>query len=103
MISTIRLSLSILIATLITLSGQARPTDFEIIIGRVVSELMETTIDDSSVAAILGRMKKDGSFGDINYSDLSRTAGFPHRRHTADLVYLAKAYKNKESKYYKSN
>ena len=39
---------------------------------------------------------------DINYEDLSRTAGFPHRRHTADLVYLARAYKTKTSRFYHS-
>ena len=103
MISTFRIIFLILFATLLTLSAQAWATDFEIIKERVVAELMETLSDDKSVAAILARMKKDGCFGDINYADLSRTAGFPHWRHTADLVYLAKAYKNKKSKYYKSN
>ncbi len=38
----------------------------------------------------------------INYDDLSRTASFPHGGHTRDLVYLAKAYKNKKSKYYRN-
>src|SRR5688572_26147616 len=81
---------------------QAPADDFDIIKSRVVAELMKTDVDDNRVEKILGRMKPDGSFQDINYDDLSRTAGFPHRMHTADLVYLAKAYKNKKSKFYKS-
>ena len=40
-------------------------------------------------------------FLDINYNDLSRTAG-SSRHHTSDLVYMAKAYKSKKSKFYKS-
>src|SRR5690606_37615064 len=76
--------------------------DFDIIRKRVVDELMKTPVDDSHVEEILSRMLPDGSFRDINYTDLSRTAGFPHRRHTSDLVYLAKAFKSRQSKYYKS-
>jgi chondroitin AC lyase len=36
-------------------------------------------------------MNEVGSFQGINYDDLSRTAGFPHRFHTENLVYMAKA------------
>ena len=77
--------------------------DFAVIKDRVIAELMKTEIDDDRVKTIVGRMKEDGSFGDINYVDLSRTAGFPQRRHTSDLVYLAKAYRNKYSAFFKSN
>ena len=65
--------------------------DFQTIKGRVVAEVMKSEVDDKDVDAILTRMKSDGSFNDINYADLTRTAGFPHRRHTGDLVDLAKA------------
>jgi len=75
--------------------------DFEIIKDRVIAELMKTEIDDDRVKTIVGRMDVDGSFGDINYVDLSRTAGFPQRRHTSDLVYLAKAYRKKTSAFFK--
>lgn len=76
--------------------------DFDIIKGKVVAELLKSGSDDREVEAILARMTPDGSFSDINYDDLSRTAGFPHRRHTLDLVHLAKAYKSRASKFYKS-
>ncbi|CAN5921915.1 polysaccharide lyase 8 family protein [soil metagenome] len=102
MISASRIFLPLIIVALFTWSVNAQPDDFETIKGRVVAELMKTNIKDSNVETILGRMKKEGSFEDINYDDLSRTAGFPHRKHTSDLVYLAKAYKSKDSKYYQS-
>ena len=73
--------------------------DFDVIKKRVVAELMKRPVDDSDVNEILSKMESDGSFRDINYTDLSRTAGFPHRRHTSNLVTLARAYKNKKSKY----
>ncbi|MDT8303889.1 MAG: polysaccharide lyase family 8 super-sandwich domain-containing protein, partial [Sedimentisphaerales bacterium] len=63
---------------------------------------MKTSIDDGRVEIIMDKMDEDGSFKDINYVDLSRTAGFPQRNHTYNLVYLAKAYKNKASSYYRN-
>lgn len=67
---------------------------------RVVAELMTTSISTKQVNDILHRMDAEGSFPEIDYQDLSRTAGFPHRHHTADLVYLAKAYAIPSSPYY---
>jgi len=74
--------------------------DFDVIKERVIQELMEDPVDDTQVEAILAAMKPDGSFEGINYDDLSRTAGFPHERHTRNLVYLARAYKHKKSSFY---
>ena len=72
--------------------------DLKIIKDRIVADLMATPINDGTVAAIMAKMNDDGSFKGINYADLSRTASFPHGGHTRDLVYMAKAYKNKQSK-----
>jgi len=82
-------------------STNAKPDDIEIVKERVVAELLKSTIDDVQVETIINKMNEDGSFQGINYTDLSRTAGFPQRYHTYYLVYLAKAYKIKKSKYYK--
>lgn len=93
-----------LIVPLFILNGllsQSQTKDFRIIKERVISELMKFPVDDGRVRDILGQMKEDGSFEGINYEDLSRTAGFPHRNHTGNLVYLARAWKNKESSFYK--
>lgn len=78
----------------------ANPDDFTIIRDRVVAELMKDKTDDARVGEILSRMNDDGSFGDINYDDLSRRAGFPHRHHTYDLVYMAKAWNDQASGFY---
>ncbi|MFO7824648.1 MAG: chondroitin lyase, partial [Cyclobacterium sp.] len=67
---------------------------------RVVDNLLKTSINEREVKSILDRMDESGAFPDINYQDLSRTAGFPHRRHTADLVYLAKAYTKPSSPFF---
>ena len=77
-------------------------SDLEKIKERVVTELMKSEIDDDYIKRISQEMSEDGSFPKINYIDLSRTAGFPHRKHTSYLVDIAKAYKNKSSKYYNS-
>jgi chondroitin AC lyase len=77
--------------------------DFGVIKDRVVAELMKAETDDGRVKDIIGRMDKDGKFKDINYDDLSRTAGFPQRRHVSDLVHLARAYQCKSSEFFESS
>lgn len=99
--SLFRTVLSIMFVALFCLSTKAKPDDFETVKQRVIAELMKTTVDNSRVEEIIQMINNDGSFKGINYEDLSRTAGFPHRKHTSNLVYLAKAYENKSSKYYK--
>ena len=90
-----------LLISFISISARSKQDDFSIIKERVIQELMKTPVDDDQAKVILNKMNEDGSFNDINYEDLSRTAGFPHRRHTSNLVYLAKAYKSKASSFYK--
>ena len=84
------------------LSSPVRANDFSIIKDRVIAELMKPPVDDDRVAAIIRHVNEDGSFDDINYTDLSRTAGFPQRNHTANLVALARAYKSEESQFHRS-
>ncbi len=90
------------LGSFLALTPLKKDDDFTIIKKRVVDELLKTSIDNARVEDIFSRMNPDGSFNDIDYSDLSRTAGFPHRRHTYDLVYLAQAYRTPGSKYHKS-
>ncbi|MBL7815741.1 MAG: hypothetical protein JNL70_12075 [Saprospiraceae bacterium] len=92
------LFLSLLLSNLIN----AQSKDLGIIKQRIITELMSNKPMDSQVETILSKMKEDGSFNDINYSDLSRTASFPHGRHTNDLAYIAKAYKTPKSAFYQS-
>ena len=80
----------------------AQSKDLGIIKQRIITELLQNKPSDKQVETIISKMNEDGSFNDINYSDLSTTASFPHGRHTNDLAYIAKAYKNNASVYYKS-
>jgi len=82
-------------------SFSAKSDDFNIIKQRVIQGLLNSPVDDNNIESIMSLMNDDGSFKGINYEDLSRTAGFPHRRHTGNLVSLATAYKTKTSEYYK--
>ncbi len=100
--STIKTPLLVLIFVLFVSSTKATSDDFEIVKERVIAELLKASIDDDRVETIMSKMNEDGSFQGINYTDLSRTAGFPLRNHTYDLVYLAKAYRIKTSEYYKN-
>jgi len=81
--------LFVIIIVISTFSINAKSDDFNIIKDRVVAELMKTPTEDDQIEVIISKMNEDGSFNDINYVDLSRTAGFPQRNHTYNLVYLA--------------
>lgn len=96
-------SLCLVLLLCSSVSAQQKADDFSIIKDRVVTELMKSEVDDSRVKDILGRMQEDGSYPDINYEDLSRRAGFPHRHHTYDLAYLARAYREPTSAYYEND
>ncbi|XOV93072.1 MAG: polysaccharide lyase family 8 super-sandwich domain-containing protein [Bacteroidota bacterium] len=94
--------LMLVLSSFLSFLSPEKTDDFIIIRTRVVDELLKTTIEKGRVEDILSQMNPDGSFQGIDYADLSRTAGFPHGRHTYNLVYLAEAYKKKSSPYYKS-
>lgn len=99
----IKLCLLISIFAVSTLSAFPTVDDFTIIKERVVAELLKSSVDDQEIKEIRAKLQPDGSFQGINYEDLSRRAGFPHRRHTYWLVDLAKAYQQKTSKIYKDS
>lgn len=90
------------IFVLLTSVCMAQANDIKTIKERIVADLMATKIVDGNVETIVAKMNEDGSFRGINYEDLSRTASFPHGGHTRDLVYMAKAYQTKTSRFYRS-
>lgn len=93
--------LSPLIALFLLQAYTTFANELDTIRTRVVAEMLDTEISDKQVMSILNRMDMDGSFPEIDYADLSRTAGFPHRHHTSNLVYLAQAYSIPSSPFYK--
>lgn len=96
----LRYSFSFLLFFFLTPQAFAQDADINLIKKRVLDELLRGGVRDGEIENILSRIEDDGRFSGINYADLSRTAGFPHRFHTAGLFNLAKAYKIPSSRYY---
>lgn len=84
-----------------SLTAICTPGDFEIIKKRVQESLKVTTIDDNSIDLIISTLEPNGTWPEINYDDVSNE-GFQHSRHSANLVFLAKAYNAKSSEFYES-
>jgi chondroitin AC lyase len=97
-----KINYSFIILLFTCLFANAQNKDLAIIRERITNDLIINKPSDKKVESDLAKMKADGSFNDINYSDLSRTASFPQGRHTYELSNLAIAYKNKTSSYYHS-
>ena len=95
--------LTLFILLLISSVGFAvnKTSDFEIIRQRVVSTLMKRGTNDTEIERILKTFKPDSTWPGINYSDVSRE-GFEHRIHYSNMVELARALKNPQSKYYRN-
>jgi chondroitin AC lyase len=80
--------------------GVSAISDIETVKRRVVDALMESEVDDNEIELLINAFRQDdGTWPGINYDDVSLT-GFEHRHHYSNMVSLARAYKNKSSKYY---
>ena len=88
------------ILSLVQFTAHSKP-DFDIIKDRIRQELMAPPVDDAEVAKLIETIREDGTWPGINYEDVSRTA-FEHRYHLANMVELARAYKQADSKFTKS-
>lgn len=97
-----KIFLSVFLIQLISSTLCAQSADLITIKNRVLEELFQTKPDDDMVETILAKLNDDGSFKDINYTDLSRTASFPHRQHLYDLEVLGKSFNTKTSAFYKN-
>ena len=82
--------------------GISQSNDLVTIKERVIEELFLIKTHDKAIETILSKLNEDGSFNDINYTDLSRTASFPHGQHTSNLANLGKAFNTKTSIFYQS-
>ncbi len=76
-------------------------SDILIIKERVIKELLLPEVRDSKINSLIEKFKEDGTWSDIDYEDYTRE-GFRHREHAANILTLARAYKNKSSAYYKN-
>ncbi len=82
------------------IKGECAISDFEKVKQLVVESLMKPAVDDDRIGDLMNTFREDGTWPGINYTDVSRT-GFEHRVHYSNMVALARAYKNKSSKYHK--
>ncbi|MGC1244566.1 MAG: hypothetical protein WA874_23460 [Chryseosolibacter sp.] len=73
--------------------------DLEIIRARVISDLLEPAVNAQEIKTLLKAIRRDGSWPDIDYKDVSRT-GFQHSRHLQNMYELARAYKKPNSAWY---
>ncbi len=77
-------------------------SELEIIRKRVISELMAPKTEQSYIEGLLGTIRDDGSWPDIDYEDVSRT-GWEHRFHLEHIGDLSRAYKQPESTYFQNS
>jgi chondroitin AC lyase len=92
----------LLLLLIIQQVGISQSNDLVTIKNRVIEELFLIKTHDKAIETILSKLNEDGSFNDINYSDLSRNASFPHGQHTSNLASLGKAFNTKTSVFYQS-
>ncbi len=74
-------------------------TDLETVRNRVITDLYQTAVDSEHVRDLLKNIKSDGSWPNINYTDVSPT-GFEHYRHLENTYVLSIAYKKADSPWY---
>lgn len=81
--------------------GICASSDLELLRQKVLAEIMSVPVNDSQVEKLISDLSQDGTWPGINYDDVSNE-GFEHRIHLGNMVDLARAYKSKKSKFFKS-
>lgn len=72
--------------------------DTELLRKRFAAEALLAPVNDERVQTLLETFKDNSVWPGINYEDTTKTA-FEHRTHLDNMLYLCRAYKNKESRY----
>jgi chondroitin AC lyase len=81
-----------LVNTGLETSAAAASPDLEKLRKKVTDELLDQKIDIENVKRLISTFQKDGSWPDINYTDLSRI-GYENGRHLSNIWLLCSAYK----------
>lgn len=79
----------------------ASQTDIIKIKSRVIESILHGATDDAKSEVLINSLKIDGTWPNINYEDVSRE-GFEHIFHLSNMLHLARGYKTKSSRFYKS-
>jgi chondroitin AC lyase len=75
--------------------------DLQLIKKRIVDDLQEPAINAGKINQLVKTMLPDGSWPGINYKDTTKT-GFQHSIHLENMLNLARAYKKKDSEFYRN-
>jgi chondroitin AC lyase len=75
--------------------------DFEVVKQRVVSEILQSRVNDDRVSEIVRTIAPGGSWPGIDYADVSNT-GFAHTIHLRNMVIISLAYHKESSEFYRS-
>jgi chondroitin AC lyase len=87
---------------LLAREDQTIDPDLETVRNRIITDLLDISIDQINVEVIARSLQEDGSWPDINYEDVSRT-GFEHSGHLSNMLELARAYKNPGTTSYRND
>ena len=71
-------------------------SDFDLLRKRFVAEVMQPEINKAEIIHLMNTVREDGTWPDINYTDVSKT-GFEHGRHLSNMVALSRAFKKEGS------
>ena len=75
--------------------------EMQTIKARLIKASLLAEIDDPRVRESMASLSEDGSWPEINYTDLTLT-GYEHRIHIENLGAMALSYSKKESRFYKN-
>ncbi len=84
-----------------TVNINAIETDIKKIEEKILESILIAKTDDANCEALISSLKTNGTWPNIDYENVSHE-GFEHRTHLANMLYLARAYKTKSSKFYES-
>ncbi len=93
--------LSVIFCVVISLQVYGQK-DLKTIKARLVKASLLAEINDSRVEESMATMSQEGSWPEINYTDLTLT-GYEHRIHIENLMAMALSYSKKESRFYRDN
>jgi chondroitin AC lyase len=75
--------------------------DFEVIKKRVTDRVINQSVNDIQIEALINTLQDNGTWPDIDYIDTSREA-FQHNQHLVNMVELGRAYNQRSSKFRRS-
>lgn len=76
------------------------PADLVLLKNRIREELLEPSVNESTISHLGNTLQQDGSWADIDYDNVSRT-GWEHRTHLSRLETMSRAFSKQNSPLYR--